>query len=249
MEDNISEKLNQLSRMALSLFAALLLAACSSSGNPQTAARNPAPSEAATVPQPATSTPKVPTQPPKKKTSQATPTALSLTPTGTIVPTPDCASPATLTPAMTEGPYYKTGSPERASLIEPGMKGTRLFLSGYVLTSDCKPVDHAWLDFWQANAQGQYDNNGYTLRGHEFTTPNGYYSLETIVPGLYPGRTEHIHVKVQAPGGPVLTTQLFFPGVAQNQSDSIYSDQLLLSVQETPEGLQATFNFVVSTQP
>ena len=149
---------------------------------------------------------------------------------------------------MTEGPYYKTGSPERASLIEPGMKGTRLSLSGYVLTSNCKPVDYAWLDFWQANAQGQYDNNGYTLRGHEFTAPTGYYSLETIVPGLYPGRTEHIHVKVQAPGGPVLTTQLFFPGVAQNKSDSIYSDQLLLSVQETPDGLQATFNFVVSTQ-
>jgi protocatechuate 3,4-dioxygenase beta subunit len=249
MEDNITEKLNRLSRMALSLFAGLLLAACSSFGNPQATAKSLAPSEAATVSQPATSSPEATSQPPKTKTSQATSTALSLTPTGTSVPTPHCASPAALTPAMTEGPYYKTGSPERASLIEPGMKGTRLSLSGYVLASNCKPVDHAWLDFWQANAQGQYDNNGYTLRGHEFTAPNGYYSLETIVPGLYPGRTEHIHVKVQAPGSPVLTTQLFFPGVAQNQSDSIYSDQLLLSVQETPEGLQATFNFVVSTQP
>jgi protocatechuate 3,4-dioxygenase beta subunit len=249
MEENLSEKLNRLSRMGLSLFAVLLMVACSSSGKPQTAAKSPAPSEAAPVSQPATSTPGATSKPTITKTSQATPTVQSLTPTGTFVPTPDCASPVSLTPAMTEGPYYKSGSPERASLIEPGMKGTRLFLSGFVLTSDCKPVDHAWLDFWQANAQGQYDNNGYTLRGHEFTTSNGYYSLETIVPGLYPGRTEHIHVKIQAPGGPVLTSQLFFPGVAQNQSDAIYSDQLLLSVQETPEGLQATFNFVVNTQP
>jgi protocatechuate 3,4-dioxygenase beta subunit len=150
---------------------------------------------------------------------------------------------------MTEGPYYKTGSPERASLIEPGMNGTFLRLSGYVLTVDCQPVTHAWLDFWQANAQGQYDNNGYTLRGHEFTDANGYYSLETIIPGLYPGRTEHIHVKVQAPGGLLLTTQLFFPGVAQNQKDSIYSDQLLLAMQETPDEFLATFNFVIQAQP
>lgn len=249
MEENISEKLNRLRRMGISLFAVLLMAACSPSGKPQTATKSPSPSEAGAVSQPTTSTPRTTSKPPLTKTSQATPTVQSLTPTETFVPTPDCTSPVSLTPSMTEGPYYKSGSPERASLIEPGMKGTRLFLSGFVLTNECEPVDHAWLDFWQANAEGKYDNNGYTLRGHEFTTSNGYYRLETIVPGLYPGRTEHIHIKVQAPGGPVLTTQLFFPGVAQNQNDAIYSDQLLLSVQETPEGLQATFNFVVSTQP
>ncbi len=42
----------------------------------------------------------------------------------------------------------------------------------------------------------------------------GRYTLETIVPGEYPGRTQHIHVKVQAPNGPILTTQIYFPGVA-----------------------------------
>jgi protocatechuate 3,4-dioxygenase beta subunit len=29
-----------------------------------------------------------------------------------------------------------------------------------VLTTDCTPIAHAVLDFWQANAQGEYDNNG-----------------------------------------------------------------------------------------
>jgi hypothetical protein len=44
----------------------------------------------------------------------------------------DCSSPADPTPSMTEGPYFKTGSPERTSLIEPGVVGTRLVITGYV---------------------------------------------------------------------------------------------------------------------
>ncbi len=157
-----------------------------------------------------------------------------------------CTSPAPATPAMTEGPYFKAGSPERASLLDAGVTGTKLVLTGYVLTTDCKPVAHALLDFWQANANGQYDNSGYTLRGHQFTDANGRYQLTTIVPGLYPGRTEHIHVKVQAPNGPILTTQLFFPGVPSNQSDSIFDAKLLMTMQDAGEGQIARYDFVVS---
>jgi protocatechuate 3,4-dioxygenase beta subunit len=99
------------------------------------------------------------------------------------------------------------------------------------------------------NADGVYDNSGYILRGHQFTDENGYYQLVTIDPGLYPGRTEHIHVKVQAPGGPVLTTQMFFPGVAENQTDQIYDPSLLINItQESDNSRQATFNFIVSLQ-
>jgi protocatechuate 3,4-dioxygenase beta subunit len=161
---------------------------------------------------------------------------------------PQCTSPAALSPALTEGPYFKANSPERTSLLDTGMPGTKLTLTGYILTADCKPVANALLDFWQANAQGQYDNQGYTLRGHQFTDANGYYHLETVVPGLYPGRTEHIHVKVQAPNGPILTTQLFFPGVANNQSDGIFDPGLVIQVTDTGSGLNGTFNFIVSTQ-
>jgi protocatechuate 3,4-dioxygenase beta subunit len=63
---------------------------------------------------------------------------------------------------------------------------------------------------------------------------------------LYPGRTAHIHVKVQAPPGPVLTTQLYFPGVSGNQSDGIFDPKLLLAIQNTSDGMVGTFNFVVS---
>lgn len=158
-----------------------------------------------------------------------------------------CTAPVELTPAMTEGPYFKAGSPEDASLFEDGMAGTRLVLSGYVLTTDCQPVANALVDIWQADAQGNYDNAGYRLRGHVFTDATGRYQIETVVPGEYPGRTEHIHVKVQGPGGPVLTTQLFFPGVQHNETDRIFSDKLLLEIQDTPDGVQGIYNFVIAT--
>ena len=84
-------------------------------------------------------------------------------------PAPECNSPATPTMSMMEGPYFIVGSPERASLFEAGMKGTKLVLTGTILSTDCKPVAQTLLDFWQANADGQYDNSGYTLRGHQFS--------------------------------------------------------------------------------
>lgn len=152
---------------------------------------------------------------------------------------------ASVTPALTEGPYYKAGSPEQADLYQDGMAGTKLVVTGYVYDTNCQPVANAWLDFWQADANGNYDNSGYTLRGHQYTDENGRFQLTTVVPGLYPGRTEHIHFKVQAPNGQILTSQLFFPGVAQNDSDGIYNANLLLSLQETSDGLQGQYNFVV----
>jgi len=180
---------------------------------------------------------------------QDTPTSLppAASSSSTQASTPACKSPATLTPALTEGPYFKAGSPERASLLENGVTGTTLTLSGFVLSADCKPVANALLDFWQANAQGQYDNAGYNLRGHQFTDANGHYQLVTIIPGEYPGRTEHIHVKVQSPNGPILTSQLFFPGVSANSADGIYDPALLINIQsDTSNNMEATYTFIVN---
>jgi protocatechuate 3,4-dioxygenase beta subunit len=155
---------------------------------------------------------------------------------------------ASLTPELTEGPFFKANSPERASLLDGSTTGTKLVLTGAVYTADCKPVPHALLDFWQADASGAYDNSGYNFRGHQYTDANGHYQLTTVVPGLYTGRTEHIHVKVQAPNGQLITTQLFFPGVAQNDSDGIYNPALLVALQQGSDGDQAQYNFVVPAQ-
>jgi protocatechuate 3,4-dioxygenase beta subunit len=154
----------------------------------------------------------------------------------------------TLTVAQTEGPYFKTNSPERTSLVDDTVQGTLLTITGQVLGADGTPVANALVDFWQANASGAYDNSGYNLRGHQYTDANGYYTLTTVVPGLYPGRTRHIHVKVQAPNAPMLTTQLYFPGEARNNTDGIFDPSLVLNLTDNGDGTQAaTFNFVVNT--
>ena len=163
-----------------------------------------------------------------------------------LPPTPACGDAQDATPNQTEGPYFKPNTPERTSLLDGGEPGTRLVVSGYVLTRDCRPVARALLDFWQADANGAYDNVGYRFRGHQFTDESGRYYLETVVPGLYPGRTRHIHVKVQAPNQPVLTTQLYFPGEPRNNTDRIFRQALLLAVEDVADGKAATFNFVLN---
>jgi len=150
------------------------------------------------------------------------------------------------TDAQTEGPYFTPRSPLRKSIVPAGVRGTRLTLTGRVLTTSCKPVSHALVDFWQASATGVYDNSGYRFRGHQFTDAQGRYRLETVVPGLYPGRTRHIHVKVQAPGKRILTTQLYFPNEPRNRTDGIFDRTLVVAGwRKVGARRLARFDFVV----
>jgi protocatechuate 3,4-dioxygenase beta subunit len=163
-----------------------------------------------------------------------------------LSPTPACDDEASATPRQTEGPYFRPSSPERTVLVEPGEAGTPLLLAGSVLSRTCQPIAGALVDFWQTDASGAYDNRGYRFRGHQFTDAAGRYVLDTVVPGLYPGRTRHIHVKVQAPSQPVLTTQLYFPDEARNGSDGIFNRALLMTVADGAAGKEATFDFVLN---
>ena len=150
------------------------------------------------------------------------------------------------TPELTEGPYFTASSPRRRSIVPAGAAGTRLTLTGRVLTTASKPVARALIDFWQCDARGAYDNSSYRFRGHQFTDTRGRYTLATVVPGLYPGRTKHIHVKVQAPKRSVLTTQLFFPGVSGNGADSIFTPECLVSRWRVVDGRRVgRFDFVL----
>jgi protocatechuate 3,4-dioxygenase beta subunit len=160
--------------------------------------------------------------------------------------TPECSDEPQATRSQTEGPYFTRNSPERTSLLEPGVDGTRLVVTGSVVSRACQPIAGALLDFWQADANGAYDNVGYRMRGHQYTNDAGRFELETVVPGLYPGRTRHIHVKVQAPNGPVLTTQLYFPDEPRNARDGIYTPALLMAVQEVEGSQWGSYNFVVN---
>ncbi len=172
----------------------------------------------------------------------------SPTETPVLAPTPACGDDDDLaeTPPQTEGPFFTPNSPERTSLLEPGMAGTRLVVSGSVVTTSCQPIAGALIDFWQCDDSGQYDNVGYRLRGHQFTDAQGRYRLEAVLPGLYPGRTRHIHVKVQPSGGRTLTTQLYFPGEARNASDGIYRKECEVAMSDAADGKDATFTFVLN---
>ncbi len=176
--------------------------------------------------------------------ASATPAPVGTTPGGTLAPTPSCDDGDDPTPEQTEGPFFTPDSPEKTDLYADVSSGEKLLLTGAVLGTDCRPIAKALVDFWQADGDGNYDNDGYRLRGHQFTDAQGRYTLSTVVPGVYPGRTKHIHVRVQAPNGPILTTQLYFPRVAQNASDGIYRDECLISMSQAGSG---AFDFVIET--
>ena len=171
-------------------------------------------------------------------------TATPQTGTLQLEPTPQCDD-HDETASQTEGPFYTPDTPERTSLLEEGISGTTLLVTGKVLTTDCQPIAGAVLDFWHTDDAGNYDNEGFGLRGHQFTDANGHFRLETIVPGLYPGRTRHIHVKVQGPDTVLLTTQLYFPGEAGNEEDDIFDKALLMDVADDGDSKTAVFNFVL----
>ena len=57
-----------------------------------------------------------------------------------------------------EGPYYRPGSPAWKT---PDAAGEKLAVSDRVMDQDCNPIPGAVLDFWQADANGNYDSEGY----------------------------------------------------------------------------------------
>ncbi len=131
-------------------------------------------------------------------------------------------------------------APPRASLVEPGARAEKLVLAGTVRSADCRPLANVRLDFWQADEKGDYDNAGFRYRGVVATDAQGRYRLETILPPPYMGRPRHIHVKLQRPGGRVLTTQLYFPGESRNQNPA------LVVKMEAGEGARrASYDFVL----
>jgi protocatechuate 3,4-dioxygenase beta subunit len=177
--------------------------------------------------------------------SGSDPTTSSSSPT-TRQATPACDD-ADPTHENVEGPFYSDGAPERTNLRD-GVSGTNLTVTGQVVDTNCEPIPGAILDFWQADDNGQYDNTGYTLRGWQRADSDGRYTLETIRPRFYQGRTAHIHVKVQASeSAPILTTQLFFPGEPMNDSDALFDSALLMDVSDGADGQNATFDFVLES--
>jgi protocatechuate 3,4-dioxygenase beta subunit len=161
------------------------------------------------------------------------------------VPTPACRDADDPTEEQIEGPYFKPRSPLRTDLVVAGSRGKIVMLEGQVLTRSCRPVPGTLLDLWHADEKGDYDNSGFKYRAHLISDASGRYRFRTILPGPYPGRTRHYHLKVQAPLKPILTTQLYFPGERENDYDSFFSEELLVRFEDGASGATARFDFVL----
>jgi protocatechuate 3,4-dioxygenase, beta subunit len=142
------------------------------------------------------------------------------------------------TPEQTEGPYYPTTLPLDTDndllLINSNLTsaiGQVTYLSGRILNPSGEPVRNATMEIWHADNSGAYihpSSMGYSTRdlnfqgfGRFLTGSSGEYLFRTIKPGVYTGRTRHIHFKVKVPGFATLTSQLYILGEAQNTNDSV----------------------------
>ena len=140
------------------------------------------------------------------------------------------------TPWTTEGPFYPYGKlplDKDNDLVIVGnspkfAQGTITNIAGRILDAKGNPLKNAVIEIWQVDANGIYIAQGENGRDKNFqgygkfeTGVKGEYRFRTIKPVIYPGRTPHIHVKITAPGGKALTTQLFIKGHPNNAGDNV----------------------------
>jgi protocatechuate 3,4-dioxygenase beta subunit len=147
----------------------------------------------------------------------------------------------TLTPQQTEGPFYPkdwTGDIDNDLVQVQGEAAKALghvtHVSGQILDAAGHPIRNAEVEIWQCDANGIYRHPrdtswfskrerdpGFQSRGRMMTDAEGNYSFRTIRPVAYPGRTPHIHFKVEAPDRERLITQMYVDGDPGNERDGI----------------------------
>jgi protocatechuate 3,4-dioxygenase beta subunit len=153
------------------------------------------------------------------------------------------------TPRQSLGPFYPRTPEERPRETDADLvvvqaervlsRGVPLYLTGRVLDRSGTPVPAARIEIWQCDANAVYHHpaggaeaerdpnfQGY---GQTLTESDGAFHFRTIRPVAYPGRTPHIHVRVEARGRATLATQLYLAGEAGNARDFLFRQ---LSVEE-----------------
>jgi protocatechuate 3,4-dioxygenase beta subunit len=162
------------------------------------------------------------------------------------LPGPPCEADATPTPGLPADGTYRAGAPVRTSLLGPGVTGTPLVLTGTVSGVTCGRIAGARLEFWQADARGVYDMQGFRLRGQQATDAEGRFSLRTIVPGAGATRARHLGVHVTVAGKADFWTELFFPDDPGNAADKRFQPALLLKTMRAAQGVNATFDILLA---
>ena len=144
----------------------------------------------------------------------------------------------------TLGPYYPVRAPRWHDTDLTHFRDRRqralghvIEITGRVFDTGGRPLPHAAMTVWQANAAGRYtnpvDKNPAPLDPNFLgvasfgVAADGRYRLRTVKPGAYPEpsgtlRTPHIHFDV-INGDYRLATQMYFPGEPLNGKDLLLS--------------------------
>lgn len=162
---------------------------------------------------------------------------------GTIaLPSVLSAATGILTPAQTAGPYYPPIAQRfndtdwdlvRVAGVVQNAGGVILHLSGQARDVAGNPVSGRTLEIWQCDVNGRYLHHNDTAQhakrdpafqgyGAVRTDADGGFVLRTIVPVSYPGRTPHIHLRIERPTGGYLITQLYIAGDTRNSRDRLF---------------------------
>ncbi|KAF2839091.1 aromatic compound dioxygenase [Patellaria atrata CBS 101060] len=146
-----------------------------------------------------------------------------------------------LAPEIIEGPYYVSGEVMRTNIVE-NEKGVPLTLDLQLIdTTTCQPIPTAHLEIWSCNSTGVYSGvagqgNGNAndlnnlkntaLRGFQAANSDGVVTFDTLVPGHYAGRANHIHVVSHI--GATIRANNTLQGGTISHIGQIYFDQSLI---------------------
>ena len=174
------------------------------------------------------------------------------------------------TPWQGEGPFYPDRIPEDTdndlvknghSTIEAG--GKILHLMGSLVNRDSNPIKGMTAEIWQTDMNGVYLHTGSfgtKMRDDQFqgfgmsiTDRNGHFFFRTIIPGKYPGRTPHIHLKLWNERENILTTQLYIQGHSLNKEDFLFkrmtlAEQKINSMKLIPTETNDSTEYVTSVR-
>ena len=183
-----------------------------------------------------------------------------------LVDTINHALPETATETTVLGPFYLTGPKELplGSDISTRGEGTSMIVEGTVSDPAGKPIAGAWVDTWQADAEGLYDVQRaadapleHDLRARFRTDAEGRFWFRSIAPCYYPvptdgpvgemlrlqgrhaNRPAHVHFMIGAPGFETLITHLFIADSPYIDSDAVFGvkDSLIRSLVPQPAGV------------
>ncbi|KAB5578825.1 Intradiol ring-cleavage dioxygenase [Coniochaeta sp. 2T2.1] len=149
---------------------------------------------------------------------------------------------AALTPETIIGPYFVAGEYIRSDVTE-SQAGVPIHLDiQFIDISTCEAVPNMLVDIWHANATGVYSGveaagqgglNSTFLRGIQVTDHDGVTQFDSVFPGHYTGRTNHIHVASRR-GGQILPNGTYTGGTV-NHIGQLYFDEELSTAIETFE--------------